>query len=81
VTELDGELRRYLEPSAGSDLIGLVEDAKKLTEKMTGWRRPRKREIASLVRARKARPIAFKMTASSPTIRIDRSSSTAVQSD
>ena len=40
--------------------MGLVEDAKKLTEKMTGWRRPRKREIASLVRPRKARTIALK---------------------
>jgi uncharacterized protein YjlB len=42
------------------EAMSLVEDAKKLTEKVTGWRRPSKREIASLVRLRKARAIAFK---------------------
>ena len=37
----------------------LIEDARKLAEKATGWRRPKRRELSELVRERKPRLFRF----------------------
>src|SRR2546421_6519235 len=40
--------------------MSLLEDAKKLAEKATGWRRPDKRDLADLIRRRKPNMLLFK---------------------
>jgi uncharacterized protein YjlB len=40
--------------------MSLIENIRKLTEKATGWRRPERKELASLVRQRQPRVFRFK---------------------
>jgi hypothetical protein len=59
----------------------MLEDVKKIAEKVSGWSRPKPSALSGLIRERKASTFRFKDDGIVPNIRNGRLSSIAAQSD